>query len=339
VSGRDVAVFGATGHTGRFVVAELQRRGITPIAVARDGAKLGGLDLAEPGANRVASIDDSGSLDRAFADVAAVINCAGPFLDTADAIATAALRAGAHYLDVTAEQASAHATLESFDAAAREAGVIVMPAMGFYGGLGDLLVSVAMTGWNLADEILIAISLDSWHPTQGTRVTGERNTARRLVVANGRVSPLPRPAPEMTWSFPEPLGNQHVTEVPLSEVVLITRHLETRELHTYLSNVALRDLSDPNTPPPQAADASGRSAQTFVVEVICAKDGSTRRARARGRDIYAFTAPLVCEAVERILDGATAQSSGAQSPGAVFDSHAFLHALTPEHLEIEVRSD
>ena len=161
-----MAVFGAAGHTGRFVVAELQRRGITPIAVARDGAKLGGLDLAQPGANRVASIDDSASLDRAFADVAAVINCAGPFLDTADAIAAAALRAAAHYLDVTAEQASAQATLESFDAAAREAGVIVMPAMGFYGGLGDLLVSVAMTGWNLADEILIAISLDSWHPMQ-----------------------------------------------------------------------------------------------------------------------------------------------------------------------------
>ena len=35
-----VAVFGAGGHTGRFVVAELQRRGIVPIAIARDAAAL-----------------------------------------------------------------------------------------------------------------------------------------------------------------------------------------------------------------------------------------------------------------------------------------------------------
>ena len=30
-----VAVFGAAGHTGRFVVAELLRREIAPIAIAR----------------------------------------------------------------------------------------------------------------------------------------------------------------------------------------------------------------------------------------------------------------------------------------------------------------
>ena len=30
------AVFGATGYTGRFVTAELLRRDMTPIAVARD---------------------------------------------------------------------------------------------------------------------------------------------------------------------------------------------------------------------------------------------------------------------------------------------------------------
>jgi len=35
-----VAVVGATGHTGRFVVAELLRREMTPVAVARNPAAL-----------------------------------------------------------------------------------------------------------------------------------------------------------------------------------------------------------------------------------------------------------------------------------------------------------
>jgi short subunit dehydrogenase-like uncharacterized protein len=35
-----VRVFGATGHMGRFVIAELTRRGIASIAIARDARAL-----------------------------------------------------------------------------------------------------------------------------------------------------------------------------------------------------------------------------------------------------------------------------------------------------------
>jgi short subunit dehydrogenase-like uncharacterized protein len=231
---RTVAVFGATGHTGRFVVSELLRRGIAPIAVARDGARLAELGFADRGIEvRRASIGDAGSLDRAFEGAAAVVNCAGPFLDTADAVASSALRAGIHYLDVTAEQPSARATFETFDKAASDAGVVVLPAMGFYGGFADLLVTAAMGDWDAADEIRIGIALDSWHPTQGTRITGEKNTARRMVVADGQLAPMPQPAAEMVWDFPEPFARQTVVELPFSEILVIARHTPTSELHTY----------------------------------------------------------------------------------------------------------
>jgi hypothetical protein len=337
--GRHVAVFGATGHTGRFVVTELLGRGFAPVAIARDSAKLAATGFADRGvATRTASIDDPASLDRAFLGVAAVINCAGPFLDTADAVAAAALRAGIHYLDVTAEQPSAWATLEKYGGLAREAGLVVIPAMGFYGGLGDLLATAAMGDWSFADEIRVGMALDSWNPTQGTRITGQRNTVRRLVFTGGQLAPLPQPAPEISWVFPEPFGRQDLIELPFSEVVLITRHLQTSELHSYLCHAAVRDVRNPATPPPKAADETGRSAQIFLVEAIVRKNGDTRRAMARGRDIYAFTAPLVCEAVQRILNGEV-RSRGAQAPGAIFDARSYLQALTPEFLTLEVMAD
>lgn len=331
-----VAVFGATGHTGRFVVAELLRRGIVPIAVGRNRAKLAELGLRDRGIElREASTEDAASLQRALAGAAAVINCAGPFLDTAEAVASAALRARIHYLDVTAEQASVRATFEAFDAPARDAGVVVAPAMGFFGGFADLLVTVAMNDWEAADEISIGIALDSWHPTRGTRITGERNTAPRLCMADGQLVPVPRPPAETKWRFPEPFGWQKVVELPFSEVVLVARHIRTSELHTHFSSGALRDIRDPTTPPPEAADATGRSAQTFLVEAIVKRGGQTRRVAAQGRDIYAFSAPLVCEAVQRILDGRI-RGRGAHAPGALFDAGDFLSALTPQHLTFEV---
>jgi hypothetical protein len=336
---RTVAVFGASGHTGRFVVAELLRRGFIPIAIGRDEARLAESGFQNRGVEtRIATIDDAASLDEAIAGVAAVINCAGPFLDTAAALAAAAVRARIHYLDVTAEQPSALAIFERFAAPAREAGVILVPAMGFYGGLGDLLATAAMGDWTCADEIQIGIALDSWQPTEGTRITGQRNTARRLVIANGKLEPLPYPAPETFWTFPDPFGVQEVTELPFSETILISRHLRVSGVHTYLNLTPLRDLRDPSTPPPRPADDTGRSAQTFRVDVIVRNGAGVRRASAHGRDIYGFTAPLVVEAVQRILEGA-AEGEGVLAPGEIFDARNFLRALAPEHLTLEAADD
>jgi short subunit dehydrogenase-like uncharacterized protein len=329
-----IAVFGATGHTGRFVIAELQRRGFAPLALARDTTKLNSAGFG-PGVETVrAAIGDPASFDRAFARVSAVINCAGPFLDTANVVAAAAMRARIHYLDVTAEQASAQATLATFDAAAREAGVVVLPAMSFFGGLGDLLATEAVGDWDNAD-VAIHIALDSWHPTAGTHATGARNTARRLVITGGKLAPLPEPAPESSWEFPAPFGRQDVVEVPLSETVLIARHLRVAALHNWITTLPLADLGDASTPPPKAADATGRSAQTFLVEAVAQSGNAKRRARASGRDIYATTAPLVCEALARVLDGASA-GGGAFAPGELFDATDCLKSLAPEHFVLEM---
>ncbi len=46
--GQTVAVFGAYGHTGRFVVAELLDRGYVPILSGRDPEQLGALAASYP---------------------------------------------------------------------------------------------------------------------------------------------------------------------------------------------------------------------------------------------------------------------------------------------------
>jgi len=70
-------------------------------------------------------------------------------------------------------------TLEKFDEPARKAGVAVVPAMAFYGGFADLMVTSVLDDWVTVDSIEILMGIDSWHPTQGTR-----NTIARNVVGN-----------------------------------------------------------------------------------------------------------------------------------------------------------
>ena len=335
ISNRKIAVFGAYGHTGRFVVSELCKRGWTPILSGRDHAKLNAISDAHRGLEmRVATTSDPASLDHAISGVAAVINCAGPFVDTAAPLVEAALRSGIHYLDVAAEQPAVLALFERFAEAARNVGLVVAPAMGFYGGLGDLLATETMGGWAEADEICVAVALDSWQPTRGTRLTGQRNPGQHFIFSKNRLERAD-PPPGRLWNFPAPFGLQDVEGLSLAETVLISRHVRTPEIRVYINVAPLTDIRNPDTPAPSAVDESGRSSQVFVMDAIARRGSETRRTVARGRDIYAITAPIVVEAAERVVRGSV-KATGVVAAGEVFDARDFLRSLSPLHLSFEI---
>ncbi|MEV0997024.1 saccharopine dehydrogenase NADP-binding domain-containing protein [Nonomuraea sp. NPDC050202] len=339
-SGQTVAVFGAYGHTGRFVVAELRERGFVPVLSGRDADKLKALAYETGLEARPASVDDPASLDRALAGAAAVINCAGPFATTGGPVIEAALRAGIPYLDVAAEIEANADTFAHFGERARAAGAVIVPAMAFYGGLGDLLATAAMGDWTSADEAHIAYALSNWHPTAGTRASGvisrERRDGRRVRYANGRLEYRDDQAPTLEWPFPEPVGPRAVIgEFTMADVVTVPSHLSIPEVRTYITVEAAKDVVAPDAPAPAPADESGRSAQTFLVDVVVRSGGKERRAVATGQDIYAITAPLVVEAVERVLTGRT-RAVGVASAGEIFDAPDFLRALSA-HLSVDLR--
>lgn len=304
-----VAVMGAGGHTGGFVVAELRRRGMAPIPCGR------GTDLSP-----------------ALRGADAVINCAGPFAATAAPVIEAAIHAGIPYLDVTAELEVVTDTFASYAGA----GIPIVPAAAFYGGLGDLLATAAMGDWPAADRLTIAYALSSWRPTAGTRATGQvsagRRQGRRIVHTGGRLRLRDGDPPRTEWSFPAPVGTQPVVgEFTMADSATIPTHLDTPEIATYMSSNAVDDLFAADPSGPVAVGEDGRSAQTFLVEVVAHADGRQRRAVASGRDIYAVTAPLVVEAAARILAG-TGDAAGVASIGARFDANDYLDSLSPRHL-------
>lgn len=302
---------GAGGHTGGFVVAELRRRGVTPIPCGRRT-----------------------DLDGALRGADAVINCAGPFAATAVPVIGSAIRAGIPYLDVTAEIEVVMDTFANYAAA----GIPIVPAAAFYGGLGDLLATAAMGDWPAADHLTIAYALSGWRPTPGTRATGrvsaQRRTGRRIAYLGHRLRFRAGDAPRTEWTFPAPIGTRPVVgEFTMADSATIPTHLDVPEIATYMSSNAVADVLDPDPSGPVAIDEHGRSAQTFLVEVVARSAGVERRAVASGRDIYAVTAPLVVEAALRIL-AAAGDATGVASVGGRFDAKDFLCSLSPEHLTL-----
>jgi saccharopine dehydrogenase-like protein len=312
---RTVAVVGAKGHTAKFVITQLRAHGLDPVPIGRADA----------------SVDDPASLDRVLTGVAAVVNCAGPFADTAVPVIEAALRAGVHYVDIAAEQAVTMDVLARFDEPARRAGVTVAPSAAFYGGLGDLLATAAMAGWPDADDIQIAIGLDGWHPTAGTRRTVARNAGRHVVYTDGGFAPPT--GSTLLWDFPT--GARQLVELPTADVVTVAHHLRARRIGVHMNAEPLADLRDPATPAPTPVDDLGRSAQTFHVDAVVRRGDAERRASAWGRDIYAVSAPIAAGAVVGVLSG---RYAGVRTAAQLLEPVAFLRSLEPAHLSLSLES-
>ena len=225
------------------------------------------------------------------------------------------------------------------DAPARDAGVAVVPAMAFYGGLADLLVTAALDGDSRADEVEVAIGLDRWWPTDGTRATGARNTATRQVIRDGVLAPLAEPRADRDAG---PTRSRSAT----------SRSCSCRSPRSSRSTVTSTSASSaPTSTPPRSTTSAtprlrrrprptrrGRSAQQFVVDVVVRRGSDTRRISGAGRDIYAVTAPIVVEGAVRLLDGRH-RGPGAMAPGEAFDAGDVLAALERDTDGLAVRRD
>ncbi|QSB06826.1 saccharopine dehydrogenase NADP-binding domain-containing protein [Natronoglycomyces albus] len=331
-----IAIYGATGHTAQFITRELHHRGYPTIISGRDTTTLTALAHTWKHTQaRPASIEDPSALDRALDGSQAVINCAGPFALTATPLIEAAQRAHIPYLDIAAE---IEANLDTFTNYAT-ASIPIVPAMAFFGGLADLLATAAISPGQHAEAIHIAYGLTSWHPTPGTRSAGrisaQRRAGKRIRFADKTLQYHDEPARQQEWTFPAPLGQQTVwTEFTMADVVTIPSHLNVTDIHTYMTHTAVEDISNPDTPAPQPTDTQGRSDQRFTIDLTVDTQTHQQRATAHGRDIYATTAPLVVEALQRILARKT-HTTGAASPGHMFDAADFLRTLAP-HLDVTI---
>ena len=333
---RPVLVYGAAGHTGRFVVQALREQCHAVLLAGRD---LGKLQAAFPDAPtdqlRVQGLDgDATALTRLLAESSLVVNCAGPFVDSAPQLLQAALQARVHYVDVSAEQPTAREVFGQWGERFAAAGLCAAPAVAFYGAVGDLLATSVLGDWPDADAIELPIALDSWYPTEGTRKTGQRNAGRHVVYANSQFQAPPAVAPRKTWAFAAPFGEQAVVGFSSADAVTIAHHIRVPDVPAWMNETPLTELRAADTPAPVAVDASGRSAQRFLVEVVVRRGGEERRASASGQDIYAITGPLAAQAVGRIL-AARGGLTGAMSAGQLGDARSFLQALAPRYLQLD----
>jgi short subunit dehydrogenase-like uncharacterized protein len=342
-----IAVYGATGYTGRLVVREATRQGLDIVLSGRSSERLHALaqEIGVDARVRAAALDDRDALRRAFRDCAAVINCAGPFSRYGEPVVRAAIETGTNYLDTTGEQTYMQRVYERHQDAARAAEVAVVTAMGFDYVPGDMTCRLAARDHEPLEELVVAYAVRGFAPTRGTtRSALEIMKGGDLAYEDGRWRPAGAGPLRAAFRFPEPFGRQAVTKYPGGEVVTVPRHTRTRKVTQLIAAAALApvpqlapampvmapplglalrtplkalvDLAVDRLPEGPSAEQRARS-EFCVVAVARGEDGRVGRGVVRGRDVYNLTAVIA-------VHGATLMAAdGFEKTGVLPSAGAF----------------
>jgi short subunit dehydrogenase-like uncharacterized protein len=327
-----VAVLGATGYTGRLVVAEARRRGIPLRLVGRSDARLRA--LAQAGDEvRVADAADVTALSAAFDGAFAVVSLAGPFLEVGDGPVRAAIAAGAHYLDSTGEQAFARRVYEEHGPAAEQVGVVLLTMFGFDYVPGDLAAALAAGGRERIERIDVCYAATGASTSRGTKRSVAAIMGNPLVAwVDGRLVPTRFGATRRRFRFP--FGERDGVEWGGGEPLTVPRHVDVGTVRAYvrtsrrlaplgrLGRLAAPAVALAARLSPEGPTDSRRDGVRFTV--VADADGTL--AALGGTDPYASTASILLTGVEALAAG-EARGSGALAPAEAFDANRLLERL------------
>ncbi|MGI5459097.1 saccharopine dehydrogenase NADP-binding domain-containing protein [Streptomyces sp. CA-249302] len=325
------AVYGANGHTGRLVAAELHSRGEELILAGRNEQALRAL-AGELGGERVrvhpATVDDRPAL-RALAESAdVIIHCAGPFTTTAEPVATAAAETGTAYVDHAIEPHPVKHLFDDLQATAERTGAVLIPQLSFYGGLGDLLAAVAAAGLPAVDKVTVGYAVTGWRMTQGAVNTANLLIGEidRIGFRDGAQVVGPVEIRNAVFPFPPPVGPRTtIVPFPSGEVVTIPRHVPARTVEVQLTASTFEEeqiFTSVDASPEERA----RTEFTVAVQVTAAGGGG-RNAHVRGRDIWRAGAVASVEAALRLARGEGPGKTGVLSAAEAFPARPFLERL------------
>ncbi|TIO08271.1 saccharopine dehydrogenase NADP-binding domain-containing protein [Mesorhizobium sp.] len=308
-------IYGATGYTGRMAAKHAKAAGTPLVLAGRREESLSAL-AAELGVEyRMFGLDDTAAIDKGLAGISVLLNCAGPFLRTAEALMRASLRNGVHYLDTAAELDS-YRLAEDLDDEAKAAGIMLMP-----GGGGSVAMLGSLAGHavgKVRDPRKIRIALHvAGGLSRGSAISAVENvTTRTLARIDGKLVGAPA---EGIRKFDFGKGAVDCFPVTLPDLITIWRSTGVPNVETFVHVTGDGFPQGDLSLLPDGPSEEDRLANRYqaAVEVTDA-EGQVTRSLLDTVNGYTFTAMAAAEAGRRVLAGEV--RPGFQAPAVLFGS-------------------
>lgn len=315
MSTKKLMMYGAAGYTGGMAAQHAAAAGL-PLVLAghsRSRAALEPLATRLDAELRLFDLEDAAAVMRHLEGIGVLLNCAGPFRNTAGPLMSAAIVAGVHYLDFSAELDTYQQAL-AMDQQAHAAGIMLLPGSGGSVAMLGSLAGHAVARLDAPRKISIALDVAGAMSKGSIRSAGQALEMPPLQRLDGEL--VARSADEgrmfdfgsgPRFSFPATLPDlltlHHATGVPDIETFV---HIAVGDS---LTSEAVEGTAGPSD------EARACSRYHAAVEVTGA-DGIVARSWLDTVNGYTFTAMAAAEAARRVLAGEV--RPGFQTPAALF---------------------
>lgn len=333
-------IYGANGYTGELISRFAVERGLRPIIAGRNAKAVADIAAKYDLEYRVFALEDSAKLDAALNEVAMVIHCAGPFSLTSRAMGEACLRTGRHYTDITGEIAVFEACAAA-DQKAKDAGIMVMPGVGFDVVPTDCLAMHLKNRLPSATNLTLAWYAVGGRMSHGTQATMTMNVGRGGAVRrDGKIMPVPTAWRTREIDFGSakktgvtiPWGDvstaYHSTGIPNIEVYTVVPKpaLKSMKLARYFgwlfaTGPFQRYLHD-RIPKGGPTDEQRANGKTFLFGEASDEAGNRVTARMQTPEGYTVTAITALNIAQKILAGDV--KTGFQTPAKAFGADLIL---------------
>ncbi len=311
-------IYGANGYTGELIAREAVERGMKPILGGRSQNKVEPLAKELGLICRTFSLEDKKSMDYTLKEVDFVMHCAGPFSLTSEQMVEGCLRTGKHYLDITGE-ITVFEALAKRDAEAKEAGIMIMPGVGYDVVPTDCLAKHLKNRLPEATDLELAfyglgkIS----HGTQSTMLLNVGNGG--AIRLNGEIMNVPAAYQTQEIDFGEvrkravtiPWGDvstaYHSTGIPNIKVFAVVPEQQlkllkaSRYLGAFLSWSPIQRILQSQIPQGGPDESDREKGKTLMWGKATDADANSVESLQKGPEGYKFTVLTALEIAERIL--------------------------------------
>ena len=328
-------LYGSYGFVGDLVAREAVSRGVDPILAGRDREELADQAAALERPTRRFDLSRPPTVASELDDVDCVLNCAGPFSNTAGALVAGCLQSGTDYVDITGEIPVIE-EVHGWDGVAADAGVTLLPSAGFSSVPMDCLA--AHLAGRVPEADALALGADSFRvPSVGSiKTVIEGADTGGAVYRDGRLAHVP--AAWRTRNIDFGRGTRPAVTMPLGDVS--TAHYTTGipdvETYAMVPPPARLALDAHRYVAPLIAATPVRWTLKRLAELV--REGPSERARERGSayvwgeahtddgeravsrlrtpDPYVVTVDAAVTAAERVLAGDA--GAGFRTPAGAF---------------------
>ena len=313
-------IYGANGYTGELITRYAVERGLKPILAGRNENKLKPLAEKHGLEYRIFALEDSAKLDAALQETEFVLHCAGPFSLTSKQMVKACLRNKKHYLDITGE-ITVFEALAARDKAAKDAGIMIMPGVGFDVVPSDCLAKHLKERLPSADHLTLAF-YGLGKISHGTQYTMTMNVGSGGAVRrDGKIENVPAAWKTREIDFGEvtktgvtiPWGDVstafYTTGIPNIEVYTVVppsnlSMLKYSRYFGWLMSIGfLKDFALRQIPEGGASDEERAAGKTFLWGEVSDKDGNKTVSRLNTPEGYTLTILTALNIAEKILNG------------------------------------